>query len=301
MDRGCWSAVLTGLLLVTAGCKMQPKQSVDAASAVSYQRHSMRGMVLGKSSLTGQVTVQQEAIPDFMPAMNATYRISDPAQFRQLQPGDQIAAEILSPSTGAESRLRNISVMAQPAHPMTPAELPPHRLLMGEAVPDIPMTDQDGQAVHFPQFHGKAVLVTFIDSKCKDDCPVITGLFQKVNMLLEESPQSYAASHLLTISIDPANDTPPVLRRYGLKYLDGDAKGFSHWGFVDLTPANLKKLATAFDVVYRKKGNDIEHTMITALISPSGTLQQVWSGDQWKPQEVAQAVEYSAAGSAGRL
>ena len=299
-------AALAGFLtIVCAGCgKTRSSQTAYAASdvpAVSYQRHPMRGMVLGKSTVAQEVTVDQSAIRNFMPAMNAVYTVPDVASFRALQPGDQIAATVLAPSDGSDNRLANIAITAEPRHAMTPAELPPHQLLVGETVPDIPMVNQDGQALHFPQLRGKAVLLTFIDTRCTDDCPIITGLFEKVDHLLQKQPSAYASSELLSLTIDPANDKPAVLRKYGLHYLDGDAAGFAHWSFVDETPANLKKLATDFNVIYRPSKDDIIHTMTTALVAPDGTVVQAWDGDDWNPKEVAQAVAAAAAGSKGRL
>jgi protein SCO1 len=302
MDRRCWCGALAGLLMMAAaGCGKTSAASAATESA-SYTRHAMRGEVLGKSGSTEQLTVEHGVIRDFMPAMDAVYTMNDPARFRELEPGDQITGTILTPADGGANLLADVVVTAEPAHPLTPEEVPPHLLLTGEAVPEIPMVNQAGQAVHFAKFRGKALLLTFVDSKCTEDCPIITARFQKVNMMLQHDGQAYAASHLLTVSIDPANDTPPVLRQYGLKYLDGNAQGFAHWSFVDLTPANLKKLATAFGVIYRPSGDgDIVHTMVTALIAPDGTVQQTWNGDDWNPKDVAQAVEYAAAGSKGRM
>ena len=299
MNRRCWGVALAGLLMMAvAGCG----KTSAATESASYTRHAMRGEVLGKSGTVEELTVQQGVIPDFMPAMNAVYTMNDAARFRTLEPGDQITGTILTPVNGGANLLADVMVTAAPRHPLTGNEIPAHLLLTGEAVPEIPMVNQAGQPVTFTKFHGRALLLTFVDSKCTEDCPIITARFQKVNQMLEREGQAFAASHLLTVSIDPANDTPPVLRRYGLKYLDGDAQGFAHWSFVDLTPANLKKLATAFGVIYQpSKDGDIEHTMVTALVGPDGTVEQMWNGDDWDPRQVAQAVEYAAAGAKGRL
>lgn len=287
-------------MVAAAGCG---KTTASAATEqASYTRHAMRGEVLGKSGMTEQITVEQGVIPDFMPAMDAVYTMNDPAQFRAIEPGDEITGTILTPVDGGANLLTDVTVTAAPRHPLTADEIPAHLLLTGEAVPEIPMVNQVGQPVTFAKFRGKALLLTFVDSQCKEDCPIITARFQKVNDLLERQGQAFAASHLLTVSIDPANDMPPVLRTYGLKYLDGNAQGFAHWSFVVPTAANLKKLATAFGVIYQpSKGGDIEHNMVTALVGPDGTVVQMWNGDEWDPQQVAQAVEYAAAGSKGRL
>ncbi|HEY1809675.1 MAG TPA: hypothetical protein VGG42_14005 [Acidobacteriaceae bacterium] len=53
-------------------------------------------------------------------------------------------------------------------------------------------------------------------------------------------------------------------------------------------------------MIYRPSGDgDLVHTMLTALIAPDGTVRQVWGGDDWNPQSVAQAVESLAKESQG--
>ena len=42
----------------------------------------------------------------------------------------------------------------------------PHVLMIGDKVPDVPMINQDGKTLHFGQFKGKIVLLTFIYTRC---------------------------------------------------------------------------------------------------------------------------------------
>jgi protein SCO1/2 len=291
-------AALSVLLLGTAGCKklmsangMRPaSDSVNTSAKVN--RYAVKGMVLGKSAQTDQVVIQQDEIPGYMPATDATYTLKSADAFNELQPGDEISGEVIVPEDLSYKHLTGIKVVAQPSHAMTPADLPPHQLLVGENVPPTPMVNQDNKPTALTDLQGKAVLITFVDTQCTDDCPIISHLFAEIDQQLAKDPQAYAKSDLITISIDPAHDTPAVLHAYGLKYLNGKAAGFKHWQFVDMTPANLKRLATDFGVSYEKsKTGDIEHTMDISLIGPDNTLQQSWSGDDWDPTIISRAVE----------
>lgn len=295
--RACGAAFLGALLVCAVGCKglvskMAAKFAAEQSQTAGH--YEMEGMVLGASAITRQVTIEQQAIRGFMPAMNAVYAVANPAVLRMLKPGDQIEGEVLDPADGNEFQLEHIAIKSQPRDAIAPSALPPHQLLLGETVPDVPLVDQDGTPVDFSRYRGKAILLTFIDSRCTEDCPVLTKRFERVNTLLRADPKAYAGSHLMSISIDPAYDTPPVLRRYGLGYLDGNTAAFSHWEFVRLTPANLKRLATDFGVVYYQTKDDIDHTMTTALIGPDGTLLKTWSGDGWDPATVEKAVAAAA-------
>ncbi len=297
------AVALSVLLTGAAGCKnlmnangLKPaSDSVNASAKVN--QYPMKGMVLGKSAQTNQIILQQGEIPGFMPATDATYTLKNAAVFSKLAPGDQITADVVVPADLSSNQLINIKVVSQPSHPMTLAELPPHQLLVGENVPGTPMVNQDGKPTSLTDFRGKAVLITFVDTQCTDDCPIITHLFAEIDQELAKHPKAYAGSDLITISIDPAHDTPAVLHAYGLKYLNGKASGFQHWQFVHMTPTNLKRLATDFGVSYRQAKGDIEHTMDISLIGPDNTLQQSWSGDDWDPKIISRAVE-AAAGNA---
>lgn len=289
---------LSVLLMGTAGCKqlmnangMKPASSSVNTSA-KINRYAVKGMVLGKSAQTNQVTIEQDVIPGYMPATNATYTLTNANAFSQLQPGDRITAEVIVPADLSYHHLTNIKVVAQPSHPLTLADLPPHQLLVGENVPPTPMVNQDGKATALTDFRGKAVLITFVDTQCTDDCPIISHLFAEIDQQLAKDKKVYPNTDLITISIDPAHDTPAVLHAYGLKYLHGKAAGFERWQFVHMTPENLKRLATDFGVSYEKsKTGDIEHTMDISLIGPDNTLQQSWSGDDWDPTLISRAVQ----------
>ena len=288
-----WVAVLVSTAMVCVlGCKGLARYAAEQSRSAGLYR--MQGTVLGASAPTRQVTIAQKAIRGFMPATNAVYSVPDTQMLAQLKPGVEIDGEVKEPADGGEFLLEHIAITAQPRAGLSPSDLPPHELLPGEAVPDIPLLDQDGKAVDFSSYRGKAVLLTFIDSRCTDDCPILSKRFERIDTLLKADPRAFGASHLMSISIDPAYDTPQVLRRYGLGYLDGDAGGFAHWEFVRLTPANLKRLATDFGVVYYPTKDDIDHTMVTALIGPDGVLVKTWGGDGWDPASVAKAVAAAA-------
>lgn len=293
------AAALSALMVFSVGCKsLKHAEGFQTTSAVSASLHvtsyPLTGMVLAKSEVTHQVMIRQAAIPGYMPAADAAYTLKPSAIFDQLQPGDQIKADVIVPADGSYNHLTSIVVTSAPSKPMTLAELPPHPLLVGENVPTIAMTNQDNQPTALTDYRGKAVLITFVDSECTDDCPVITRMFAHIGQILSKNPEAYAKSHLITISIDPAHDTPAVLRRYGLKYLDGNANGFKHWEFVHMTPENLKRLATDFDVSYRPIKGDIEHTMDITLIGPNGEVVRSWSGDDWNAEKIAAFVAASA-------
>jgi protein SCO1 len=166
-----------------------------------------------------------------------------------------------------------------------------HRLDIGDHVPDLTLVNQDGKSFRLGDFKGKAVLITFIYTRCPVPtfCPRLSSQFAKIQDDLAKMPGDLAKTHFVTISFDPKYDTPAVLRKYGLAYLDNDPAGFSHWDFASTNPGDLRKIADAFGLEYFEEDNQISHSMVIVLISPEGTVAKYWSTD-WTTAELEDAL-----------
>ena len=266
-----------------------------AALACSHRKtYPLQGEVRGKDLATNEVTVNHGDIPGFMPAMTMPYKVKNTAMLQELQPGDRIAAEVVVSQDGNDYWLENIRITDESGRgKVQPAEL--HMLMPGEKVPDVPLVNQDGQTIHLKDFSGKAVLVTFIYTRCPVPtfCPRLSSQFARIHSELKTTPDDYSKTQLLTISFDPKYDTPAVLRKYGLAYLEGDASGFSQWDFASTKETDMRRLAQAFGLDYQEQDNQISHTMNIALIAPDGTLVKSWS-TEWTSDELLKALRQTA-------
>jgi protein SCO1/2 len=258
------------------------------------KKYPLQGEVVAKNAATNEITVNHGDIPGFMPAMAMPYRVKDPAVVQELQPGDQIAAEVMFGKNPSDYWLEDVRITRQSPRPSTPAVVP-KMVLPGERVPDAALINQDGREIHFSDFAGRAFLVTFIYTRCPmpDFCPRLSSQFAQIHNELKKNPEDYAKTHLLTISFDPKYDTPLVLRKYGLAYLDGDASGFSHWDFATTNPKDLRRLAEAFGLRYEGENDQISHAMDIVLIAPNGTVAQYWSTN-WTWTELMASMQNAA-------
>lgn len=276
------------LALGMAGCPPKPKH------------FQMSGVVVSKSIDTQQITVSHDDIPGFMAAMTMAYSVRDPNGLGQAQPGDRIVANVVVQSS-SNYWLEHILITDQSGRgkPLPGATAP---LAAGTAVPDVPLVNQDGKTIHLSDFKGKAVLLTFIYTRCPnpDFCPRVSGQFAALNKQLAQSPDDFARTQLLSISLDPTFDTPPVLRKYGLAYLGGDPAGFAHWEFAASSPDDLKQLASAFDLVYFQQDNQIVHSMDTVLLAPDGTVARTWTDNDWTTADMLSAIKQTAAQSSAQ-
>src|SRR5205085_650197 len=85
-------------------------------------------------------------------------------------------------------------------------------------IPDVELLDQNGNRVHFytDLVKGKVVVVQFIFTTCTTICPPLGATFARVQKELGE--RAGRDVHLISISVDPATDTPERLKAWGAKF-----------------------------------------------------------------------------------
>lgn len=81
------------------------------------------------------------------------------------------------------------------------------------ALPDVVLTRADGTRVRFLREvgDGRPVILNFVFTSCSTDCPVMTRTFADVQSRLERAG---APVRMISIAMDPQEDTPPRLRAY---------------------------------------------------------------------------------------
>jgi protein SCO1/2 len=249
---------------------------------------------MAKDEAAGELTVKHDDIPGFMPAMTMPYKVHDRSALKEVEPGDTIDADLISVNGGKEYWLQSFRVVdrsgLQNAKPAIK-----HAINIGDPVPDIPMINQDGKQIHFGDFKGKSVLITFVYTRCPVPafCPRLSSQFARIHEDLVKSPGDYDKTHLLTISFDPKYDTAPVLRKYGLAYLDNHEEGFAHWDFASADPADMRRIADTFGLEYFEEDNQISHSMDIVLLTAEGRVAKYWS-TQWTTAELESALRQQA-------
>jgi protein SCO1/2 len=100
---------------------------------------------------------------------------------------------------------------------------------------DTELVDQGGKPRHFYSdlMRGKKVLINFGFTSCKGVCPTMTANLARVQKLLGGRVGSEIA--MITITVDPVNDTPAVLEQFAKKF-----KAAPGWYFLTGTPADVK-------------------------------------------------------------
>ncbi|MGK3991616.1 SCO family protein [Sorangium sp. So ce136] len=123
------------------------------------------------------------------------------------------------------------------------------------------LVDQHGRAHRFYDglLRGRKVLINFAFTSCKGACPAMTENLARVQALLRARGERVT---LLTITVDPENDTPAALQRYAAKFKAGEG-----WYFLTGTPENVA-------AVLRRLGGQVqrpEEHMMTLLVGDTST------------------------------
>ena len=94
-------------------------------------------------------------------------------------------------------------------------------------IPDLELLDQNGRKIHFytDLVKGHTVVINFIFTTCTTICPPLGATFARVQKELGEIAGRDV--RFLSISVDPATDTPERLKAWGAKFHAGDG-----WTFV---------------------------------------------------------------------
>jgi protein SCO1/2 len=269
------------LLFVLASCKTQPP--------LPQQRFEVKGKVVAVDKSEGTVTLAHEAIPGYMAAMTMAYPLKDKWAFDVLKPGQSVHATLVVETDHAW--LEGI-VITEQARPESGPLAPPQALRLpqeGADLPDIRLFNQDGRTIDLHQYHGKVLVLTFIYTRCPlpDYCPLMSKNFAKIRDAVRADASLAASTHLLSISLDPDYDTPPVLHAYGLECAGKSTPDpFKDWEFVCGTAEQIRKLAEFFGLSYWNDHGQIVHALVTAVIGPDGKVRKIYPGNQWQPVDV---------------
>ena len=276
-------------LSLAAGCHSPDTVSVRAPEQ-QFKTYPLRGKIVSTNPGAGEVTIEHQAIPGFMEAMTMPYRLRDTRILGELHPGDMITADVLVSQGGDAAVYVDHFVVTGEAKPDYRPAVQYHVPQPEDQVPDFRLVNEDGQPIHLAQFRGKALLLTFIYTRCPlpDFCPRVTHNFAVLEKSLAAYPALYAKTHLLCASFDPDGDTPARLKSYGETYLGSMApKAFSHWDFAVSNKPELHSMAQWFDVGLTKEPDGaVTHTLSTTLIGPNGKVIHFYPGNEWTPEEL---------------
>jgi protein SCO1/2 len=133
----------------------------------------------------------------------------------------------------------------KPKEEAQPAETPSTAV----KIPDVTVLDQNGKSLNFytDLVKGKVVAISFIFTTCTTICPPLTATFRRVQQQLAEQKSS---AQLISVSVDPAIDTPERLRDFAAKF-----KAEPGWAFVTGNTSDINSLLQQLGVAVTNKND----------------------------------------------
>lgn len=273
-------AALT-LLIIGSGC---------GRSSANQKTYDLKGKVVAVEPEKHLVTIAHEEVPDYMPAMTMPFTVRSEADLQILAPEDEVNATLVV--DGSQSWLENLVIRKH--SPNAAAAPGPVEANEGDEVPNYGLVNQDGKEITLHNYRGKTLLLTFIYTRCPlpEYCTLMSNNFAAVERQLQQQPQAYEKTHLLSISIDPEYDNPKVLRSYGAAHTQRyQEETFSHWEFASGTKDQIEDVAQYFGLRYYQASDQIVHSSKTVIVGPDGKVAKVYSDNKWKPDEVVKEMQ----------
>jgi len=133
------------------------------------------------------------------------------------------------------------------------------RTIESYTMPDVVLVNQDGKKVHLKELlqSDKVVIVEFIFGTCTTICPVLSAGYTNLQQKLAPDTQKV---RLVSITIDPENDTPGVMKEYLKRY-----RAKPGWDFLTGSRSDIDKVMNSFNAYV---SNKMFHTPLTLIRLP---------------------------------
>jgi protein SCO1/2 len=111
-------------------------------------------------------------------------------------------------------------------------------------MPPFSLTNQNGEPISLDTFRGQSFVLTFVFTRCPvpNFCPRMSNNFEELQSAIKTSSDSLAKTQLLSVTLDPAYDTPKVLSDYAA-FHHADPK---IWTFATGDEKNIDSLLARF-------------------------------------------------------
>ncbi len=268
------------------GCSRPGADQPTSNSGETARVYSVRGVVKSVRPEEGKAVIQHEAIPGYMDAMTMPFRVRDAAELRKISAGDTV--EFRFHVASEESWMDQITVRASAvpekksgletgpgsaagANPTSAVEAGRSTTRRPHPLMDFKFTNQLGQPVSLSDFKGRALAITFIFTRCPvpEYCPRLTRNFHETSEKLSRLAGSPTNWHLISFTIDPAFDTPRVLKGYAERYQYDPAK----WSFLTGPAEQITDIVRESGVTIEPGEGLFSHNFRTLIIGTNGQLQ----------------------------
>jgi protein SCO1/2 len=243
--------------------------AVALATVLAMSVFPVHGTVLAPP-VHGALVAALEGVPAMYPAQTRRYRST-----AHLRSGETFDA-YLDPRTATLEDVHPAAefVPGLPNHVITKV------MARGDELPDYRFIAQNGRSVHFSDFRGRVLLLSFIYTHCPDVtvCPAISGKFAYLQHHLD--PRHF---QLVEMTLDPLHDSPAVLAAYAKQF----AADPRMWSLVTGESAQVKDVLDSFALDPLETNPDrIIHGDTLVIAGTDGKIADLIPTSGWVPDDV---------------
>jgi protein SCO1/2 len=175
--------------------------------------------------------------------------------------GVALLAAIALASSGPASAGDESSAADQHAHHHPGGDTDVRRSVAQYGIPNVMLVRDDGKAVNLPAEldDGRPVVLNFVYTSCTTICPLSSQIFEQFQ---EDLANAHEPVHLISISIDPEQDTPARLRAYAAQF--HAQKGWDHYSGSLASVLMVQKAFNAY------RGDKMSHSPLTLMRAAPG-------------------------------
>jgi protein SCO1/2 len=172
----------------------------------------------------------------------------------------------------------------------TVAQMPPataSRLAKIGQAPDIRLVDSAGRRFDLSKLRGKIILVSFVYTTCNGSCPATTQTLVRVERALMEAKLWKNSVEFVSITLDPARDTPEVLDRYARLF----GADLAAWHYLTGDPVQVGSVIKAWGMwVKSVPSGALDHPSRIFLIDRKGREREIYNLEFLSPAGVLEDV-----------
>ena len=281
------------LCVLGIGCKNDDAIEVKIHNNSSPKKssYSTRGYVLELISDDQSTFIHHEQIPNFMEEMTMYLKVEDQQEYLKLKVGHQYTFDMIVDKDDG-TYIENIVPTGEIKTALFSKEKPSEKWFkkpifeLGDKLPEFTLKTSEGNILNASNLSGSPWAITFIFTRCPlpDYCPMMSLRFNEVVNLLQEAENKNW--NLVSLTIDPVFDTEKILNGYK------KARGYEYdnWFFCRAEIDEVRKIGDPLGLSFDTEEFPIEHNLRTAVFDADGKLVEVFSGNKWTAQELAESI-----------
>jgi protein SCO1/2 len=157
-----------------------------------------------------------------------------------------------------------------------PAKPDPYQQLIGRAVPDFSLTDQNGTSVTRESLRGKIWVANLMFASCSTACLTLGKHLSALDAKIQALPEV----RIVSLSVTPEADTPEVLRAYAQRW-----SASPQWLFLTGERAQIQQLATGGFCLSAGTDEVLTHSDKLVVVDRTGTVRGYFDGTHSEASE----------------